>query len=424
MKTVKVAVFPAGSEIGLEICNALRYDKYIELVGLTSVSDHSEMVCRKIEPVPYYKEPDFVRKLNEVIDREQIDYLYPGHDDVLLFLTRRQDEIHADVITSGRETVEITRSKKKTYAFFSQEAFIPKVYERPEKVKEYPVFAKPDIGQGSQGTQKIRGPKDWMKIENPQAMVITEYLPGEEVTVDCFTGADGTLQAFVARRRERIKSGIAVRSERIPTTPEIAEIAHRLNQSLDFKGAWFFQLKKSASGRYKLLEAAARIAGTMGLSRNLGINFPLLTLYLHRGVAVEVMENSCGALVERALISRYKLSLTYRTVYVDLDDTLIFKGEVNTCLIGYLYQCVNQKKHLVLLSRHTGDMAEYLKQFRIPAGLFDQLIFVGEEPKSAYITEKEAILIDDSHRERSDVMRRCQIPVFGPENVESLIDWR
>ncbi len=73
MKKVKVAVFPAGSEIGLEICNALKYDKYIELIGLTSVLDHSEMVYRNIEIVPYYTDKDFTQKLNEVLDREQVD---------------------------------------------------------------------------------------------------------------------------------------------------------------------------------------------------------------------------------------------------------------------------------------------------------------------------------------------------------------
>ena len=162
----------------------------------------------------------------------------------------------------------------------------------------------------------------------------------------------------------------------------------------------------------------------MGLSRNVGINYPLLTVYLHRGMMVEVSENPCDALVERALVSRYRLSILYQTVYVDLDDTLIVRGEANTLLILYLYQCVNQKKRRVLLSRHSGEIAEYLEQFCIPAALFDKLVFVGTEPKSKYITEKEAILIDDSYRERREVMQHCKIPVFGPENVESLIDWR
>ena len=94
MKNVRVAVFPAGSEIGLEICSALRYDKYVELIGLTSVRDHAEMVYREMETVPYYQEEDFIEKLNEVLDRTRVDYLYPAYDDVLLFMTRRQREIH------------------------------------------------------------------------------------------------------------------------------------------------------------------------------------------------------------------------------------------------------------------------------------------------------------------------------------------
>ena len=40
-----------------------------------------------------------------------------------------------------------------------------------------------------------------------------------------------------------------------------------------------------------------------------------------------------------------------RTVYVDLDDTLVCKGRLNGDLIKFLYQCVNQGKRIVLLSK-------------------------------------------------------------------------
>ena len=162
----------------------------------------------------------------------------------------------------------------------------------------------------------------------------------------------------------------------------------------------------------------------MGLGRNMGINYPLLTLYVHMGLRTEVVPNSYHAWVDRALVSRYELSMDYRTVYVDLDDTLILKGRVNDLLIRYLYQCVNKGKRLVLLSRHAGDMGDYLRRFRISGELFDQIVFVGDSPKSEYVQDKRAILIDDSFRERKEVMRNCGFPVFGTENVESLIDWR
>ncbi|MCI9486860.1 MAG: ATP-grasp domain-containing protein [Lachnospiraceae bacterium] len=424
MKNVRVAVFPAGSEIGLEICSALQYDKYVELIGLTSVRDHAEMVYRETETVPYYQEEDFIEKLNEVLERAQVDYLYPAYDDVLLFLTRRQREIHAKIITTEPETIEITRFKRKTYEFLKCEPFVPKVYSSREKVERYPVFVKPDRGQGAQGTQKIEKEADWGKVEDLESMVITEYLPGEEVTVDCFTDGNGVLCAYEPRRRIRIKSGIAVRSEVMDEDFAITDIANVLNGRLQFKGAWFFQLKKNQEGEYRLLEIAARVAGTMGLGRSMGINYPLLTLYVHMGLETEVIPNSYHACVDRALVSRYELSLDYRTVYVDLDDTLILKGQVNDLLIRYLYQCVNKGKRLVLLSRHAGDMGDYLRRFRISEELFDQIVFVGDSPKSEYVQDKRAILIDDSFRERKEVMRNCGFPVFGTENVESLIDWK
>lgn len=43
---INVLVFPCGSEIGLEVHNALKYDKHINLVGLSSVSSHGRVVYK------------------------------------------------------------------------------------------------------------------------------------------------------------------------------------------------------------------------------------------------------------------------------------------------------------------------------------------------------------------------------------------
>lgn len=424
MDNIRVAVFPAGSEIGLEICNALKFEKYVELFGLTSVLDHSQMVFDRLFFVPFYKEQDFVQKLNEVLRENKIDYLYPAYDDILLFLTENQDKIEAKIVTSSLKTIEITRSKKKTYQCLREEKFVPRLYNNTKEIKEYPVFAKPDIGQGSQGVKKINSEEECYKLFGNEEMVITEYLPGEELTVDCFTDKEGNLLSYIPRRRLRIRNGIAVRSEIVKLTDEITEIAIKLNQRFLFKGAWFFQIKKDVQGKYKLLEIAARIPGTMGATRNLGINYPMLTLYTHMDIPVSIQRNQYDLVVDRALISRYKLDIRYKHIYVDLDDTLIIKNKVNVLLMQYLYQCINDGKYIYLLTRHKGDVSEYLKKYRISERIFEEVIVIDEQPKSQFIKHKEAIFIDDSYRERNTVQNICGISTFGVDNIESLISWK
>ena len=84
-----------------------------------------------------------------------------------------------------------------------------------------------------------------------------------------------------------------------------------------FDGAWFFQIKQDNRGQWKLLEIAARIGGTSGLTRCLGVNLPLLTLYQAMGKQVDILENRLAIQVDRALVSRYRVDYLYQAVYVD-----------------------------------------------------------------------------------------------------------
>jgi hypothetical protein len=114
----------------------------------------------------------------------------------------------------------------------------------------------------------------------------------------------------------------------------------------------------------------------------------------------------------------------YRTIYVDLDDTLVVNGRVNADLVKLLYQELNKGKKLVLLTRHLGEVQTYLAKFRLQA-LFDDAFEVQPgEKKSLFITDKNAILIDDSFSECSEVRDSIGIPVFMTSMIEGLFDER
>lgn len=423
----RVAVFPAGSEIGLEINRALKYSTYFELFGFSSVDDHAAFVFKNyVDGIPFYTKPDFIEKLNEALVEHQIDFLYPALDDLLLYLTEHQSEIKAKVITSAVDTIRICRSKIKTYEYFKDEYFVPRSYESIDDVDTYPVFIKPDIGQGSQGAKLIKDRKE-LEIafeENPN-IVICEYLSGEEYTIDCFTDFKGEFKVCKMRNRNRVRTGISVNSKSLKTPQEVIDIARIINEKLTLNGAWFFQLKKNAKGEFRLLEIAPRIAGTMGLSRNTGVNYPLLTLFNAMEKDVAIIPNNYEIEVDRAFISRFKTNLDYNTVYVDLDDTIIVNEKVNTFLMMYLYQCVNEGKKLVLITKHIRVIEETLGKNKVPMSLFDEVIHLSPtDKKSEYVKDKKAIFIDDSFAERMDVAKNCGIPVFDLSEVEALIDWK
>ncbi len=245
-----------------------------------------------------------------------------------------------------------------------------------------------------------------------------------EYTIDCFTDKDGVLRVASLRDRARTKTGISVNSRNLPLDDDILRIAKEINSRLTFCGAWFFQMKLNANNQYRMLEISPRIPGTMGLSRNTGVNFPLLTIYTLLGYPVEILKHDYNIEVDRAFINRYKINQEYSCVYLDLDDTLELKDKVNQWLMLYLYQCVNNNVELYLLTRHARDINETLAKHKISPELFNQIIHIKDEsPKSNYITRKDAIFIDDSFRERIDVKEKCKIKVFDLDQIEALLDW-
>ena len=422
----KVLVFPAGTEIAFEIHHALRYSKFVRLYGATSVACHADFVFENcVEGLPYVDEPGLIERLNQVIDELEIDYIYPAHDSAVLTLTREQERLHAPVVTSALETVETCRPKNLTYDYPRGAEYLPRFYAGAEEIREYPVFIKPSVGQGSVGARRI---DDRAALEEALAdgveYAICEYLPGQEFTVDCFTDRHGKLRYVGPRSRDRIRSGIAVRSHFLPEDQRINAIAEDLNRRFRFNGAWFFQLKENGQGQLRLMEVAPRIAGTMGATRNRGVNMPLLTLYNMWGFDVDIINNGNELLLDRAFISRFKAGIHYENVYVDFDDTLVLRGQVNPELMAFLYQARNQGKKLFLISKHVGDLEGELRRFCIHPGLFDQIIRLDQsESKLPYI-QAGSIFIDDSFAERRRIHEGCGVPVFDLDMIESLIDWR
>ena len=426
MKKKNVLIFPAGTEIASEIFNALKYAKDICLYGGTSADDHAEFIfSRLIKGFPYISEERaFVDYLNTVIEDNNIDCVYPAHDSVSVVLSKYSDEIKAQVIIADYRTTSVCRSKKATYELFAGKDFVPKTYEGVDAVESYPVFIKPSVGQGSVGAKVITD-KQELLVSYDENTVICEYLQGTEYTVDCFTDAKGTLLVTKLRTRDRTKAGISTRSQELPLPKDVKEIADIINNELTFKGAWFFQLKKNTKGEYKLLEISPRIPGTMGLSRNMGINFPLLTLYVFWGIDISVIDNGYDILVDRAFYNAYRIGYDYDYIYMDYDDTLTINGKVNPDVIRFLYQARNNGKKIILLSRHDGDLHEDMKKAVIPEELFEKIIVIDrEDKKHRYIDQDKAIFIDDSFSERRDVHDNCGIPVFDVDMIEALLDWK
>jgi hypothetical protein len=311
-----------------------------------------------------------------------------------------------------------------TYKVFEDVIPVPKIYKIGDKIK-YPVFLKPDVGQGTKGTHKVEKLADVeFYLNEDSSLLILEYLPGKEYTVDCFTNSEGKLLFSEGRERRRINNGISVNTMRVEN-PKFRELAKAINEKISLQGAWFYQVKEREDGELVLMEIAPRIAGTMGLFRVMGVNFVQLSLFDKMGLTVEVLLNDIDIELDRALFARFSIKKDYNFVYIDFDDTIIVDGLVNVDVLKFLYQSRNLGKKIIILTRHERDIKKSLLEFAISLDLFDDIIFVEKNgSKSDYILHKDSIFIDDSFAERQEVNESLGIPVFGLDALEGLMVYR
>ena len=100
-------------------------------------------------------------------------------------------------------------------------------------------------------------------------LLVTEYLPGPEHTVDVFRGAGGSVS--VARLRRTIRSGITFDAEVEPDSP-LASLSARLGDILSLQYAFGFQWKADGDGQPRILECNPRVQGTMVASALASVN--------------------------------------------------------------------------------------------------------------------------------------------------------
>ena len=159
------------------------------------------------------------------------------------------------------------------------------------------------------------------------------------------------------------------------------------------------------------------------MSRSIGVNFALLSLFDAFDYEVSVFHNDYEVVLDRALESKYKTNLEFDSVYCDYDDCLILnENTINTELVKFLYKCINEKKQVYLISKHEGtDLQEDLRKFRI-IQIFDKIIHIKkEDDKADYIKTTRPIFIDDSNSERLNIKTKLGIPVFSPDMIDVLI---
>ncbi|POO48416.1 hypothetical protein CPJ18_26185 [Agrobacterium rosae] len=417
-----VLVLPAGTEIGHEIFECLQYSKHWNVVGANNVPDHSQLTFRQVRyGLPFVDDENFVNAVQSIVDEIKADFVVPAHDEAIYKLADALER--CIVVGPKRRLSETLRLKSETIAALKDTVPLPRDFD-PRL--GFPCFVKPDRGQGSRGARVINDASSLAKVlDEPQPYVIQEYLPGPEVTIDCFSTPNHELIYCGPRNRARVSGGIATRMTRVNENI-FHEYAKLISSKLRIEGAWFFQMKQDSSGEFKLLEVANRIAGSSGFQRMLGVNF--MDAWLHQLLGAPISfcgVNGVDVVYDRALYGKVRSDFQPTAVYVDFDDTILLDSDrLNYGLVGILYGLKSKLVPIILITRHAECPSSRLESLGIKS-LFKEVIHLkAGEAKSVHIRGERPVFVDDSYRERKDVAENTAALCLPPESyplLESMI---
>ena len=244
--------------------------------GLYLVPEAQRMI------IPRGDDPRLVDVLHDACRVRGIEMLLPTVDSELFPVAMARERFEAMGVTlpiSPAECLRLCRDKQLLLERVKGEvpvpAFEPLTQEAADRVDSFPRFVKPRLGAGSRGVAKIVRREDLETQPKDGSVILQEYLPGEEYSIDVYVRRDGVVVGAVPRERMKVDSGIAVASRTV-NVPEVIQSAIRTAELIGIRGIANVQFKRAADGVFKLLEVNPRFPGTLPLTTAAGIDMPKL----------------------------------------------------------------------------------------------------------------------------------------------------
>ena len=234
-------------------------------------------------------DPGFVDRILGICRAEEIGIVVPTVDSELLPLAERRAEfedegIHlmlapASAIGACLDKWELMRcchGRVRT----PRSALFDETFELA--AWGFPFFIKPRRGSGSRGIVAVHGGAELVGLERSPDLLVQEFLPGTEYSLDVLASADGEVRAVVPRARLKIDSGIAITGRTVPSE-KLERVGRRAAEAVGLTGVANVQVKDDADGEAALIEINPRFPGTMPLTVAAGVNMPAIALREVRG---------------------------------------------------------------------------------------------------------------------------------------------
>jgi len=234
--------------------------------------------------VPAGLAPEFTDALLALCINEKIDVLFPTVDVELEVIAARREEFAVEgvmIASPSAETLEVCLDK---YLLAQRcQGVLPVPVTAllgPESDAvdwTFPVMTKPRRGAGSRGIHQIATREELTALGADDSILVQEFLPGEEYSIDVIADLTGHVIAAVPRSRLRVDSGVSVAGATL-RDEELENAAKAVAAAIGLTTVANVQLRRNADGAAALLEVNPRFPGAMPLTIAAGVDMPSLTL--------------------------------------------------------------------------------------------------------------------------------------------------
>ena len=258
-------------------------------------------------PVPAPKDPKYLDTLLQICRECQVDLIIPQTTNEIEKLSKSKTLIEAQgfkVMVSNHQAIHQANNKFTLIQIFEKLGFpVPKttLARTPDELiaaaeelgyPNVPVVVKPPVSNGMRGFRILK-PHAWNAArffaEKPSGteieldelltifktaetwpeILVSEYLPGQEFSVDAFIGKKTSLA--VVRQRDNIRSGISFTTTPLPH-PQMETMTLEVGRFLGLQSVFGMQYKLDQEGSPKILECNPRVQGTMVATLSTGLN--------------------------------------------------------------------------------------------------------------------------------------------------------
>ncbi|MEO6611227.1 MAG: ATP-grasp domain-containing protein [Chitinophagaceae bacterium] len=277
------------------------------------------------ETIPFGNDPAFTDAVLSLCRKKDIHIVLPLVTRELIPLTQHVKEFElagAKLPLSPVASLEIANNKSRLYEFLQWRGIAVPEFRVVETIGQfktaveelgYPgktVCFKPSVSNGSRGFRIISeqvNELDLLFNHKPTStylrfteavrilssglfpeLLISEYLPGEEYSVDCLVN-HGESVMILPRLRKRMINGISVEGEFIKDE-SIIGYCRQIIKELQLHGNIGIQVKKSGAGNFLALEINPRMQGTISAGLGAGINLPVLAVKQELGLPITANE--------------------------------------------------------------------------------------------------------------------------------------